>query len=262
VGFEHLDRLVVYARRPSVRFCKTGSKVRQRVHLIYQAEPFASLHPLFQGCQHPFRPDARFNPVPSGPDLSSLRSRFRHSRWFVFRRSFRHVSTSLRSLGSIPITGFRRYYGRSDSRPVGSSVPYRQREHLLCSERVSLLYAPELPIPLSPTTHHPLDIALARYPSACRVSRLLGSRLRHCSAGSPGLAGRIEFVILRMDRSPPAALHPASQRRSCSRLQAGERMPGGDLHPSVQYYKTSCACRRTQRARLARKTWFFAPHCA
>jgi hypothetical protein len=37
-----------------------------------------------------------------------------------------------------------------------------------------------------------------------------------------------------MDRSPPAAPHPASRRRSCSRLQAGERIPEEDLHLSDQ----------------------------
>jgi hypothetical protein len=42
--------------------------------------------------------------------------------------------------------------------------------------------------------------------------------------------GRIEFVILRTGRSPPAALHHASLRRSCIRLQAGERLPGEDFH--------------------------------
>jgi len=57
-------------------------------------------------------------------------------------------------------------------------------------------------------------------------------RLRHCYAGSPISPGRIEFVILRTGRSPPAALHHASLRRSCIRLQAGERLPEEDLHPS------------------------------
>jgi hypothetical protein len=42
--------------------------------------------------------------------------------------------------------------------------------------------------------------------------------------------GRIEFVILRTGRSPPAALHLASRRRSCTWLQAGERLPEEDFH--------------------------------
>ncbi len=45
--------------------------------------------------------------------------------------------------------------------------------------------------------------------------------------------GRIAFVILRTDGSPPVALHPASRRRSYLRLQAGERMPEEDFHLSV-----------------------------
>ena len=48
------------------------------------------------------------------------------------------------------------------------------------------------------------------------------------------LPGRIEFVILRTDRSPPVAPHPASRRRSYIRLQAGERMPEEDFHLSDQ----------------------------
>jgi hypothetical protein len=42
--------------------------------------------------------------------------------------------------------------------------------------------------------------------------------------------GRIEFLIVRMARSPPVAPHPASRRRSYSRLQAGVGIPGEDLH--------------------------------
>ena len=52
------------------------------------------------------------------------------------------------------------------------------------------------------------------------------SELRHCYAGSLHLADRIEFRslppsgdFLRTGRSPPAAPHSVSRRRSCSRLQ-------------------------------------------
>jgi len=47
-----------------------------------------------------------------------------------------------------------------------------------------------------------------------------------------GFLGRIEFLSVRTGRSPPTALHPASWRRSCIRLQAAERMPGEDFHLS------------------------------
>jgi hypothetical protein len=100
--------------------------------------------------------------------------------------------------------------------------------------QVSLIHVSDLPIPPSPTTPQALDADFTRYPSSRRVSCLHRSRLHHFPAGSPTLTGRIEFVILRMDRSPPAAPHPASRRRSCSRLQAGERIPEEDLHLSGQ----------------------------
>jgi hypothetical protein len=158
----------------------------------------------------------------------------RHSHWWLFCvPGFTH-STSLRSLRSIPVTGFPRYYGRSDSCPAGSSVAWTQHEHRLCPEQVSLLHATDHPIPPSPTTPLPPDVAFARYPSARQVSRFPRSRFHLSLAGSPGQNGRIEFVILRMDRSPPAAPHPASRRRSCSRLQVGERIPGEDSHLSDQ----------------------------
>ena len=161
---------------------------------------------------------------------------FRHSRQLVVCSLPDAPSTSLRALRSIPITGLPRYYGRSDSCPGGSSVASSQHEHRLCSGQVSLLHAPELPIPPSPTTPRLSTSLLHVTPQLVESPDLLGSKLHHRLAGSPALVGRIEFVILWMDRSPPAAPHPASRRRSCSRLQAGERMPGGDLHPSVQYY--------------------------
>ena len=58
------------------------------------------------------------------------------------------------------------------------------------------------------------------------------ARLHHLPAGSPDLVSRIEFVILRTDRSPPAASHPVLRRRSCIRFHAGERMHEEDFHLS------------------------------
>jgi hypothetical protein len=158
-----------------------------------------------------------------------------HSRWLVGRPVRPDSSTFLRSLRSVPVTGLRRYYGRSDSCEAGSSAPaFGQHERRFSPPQVSLIHVSDLPIPPSPTTPQALDVDFARYPSSRRVSHLHGSRLHLFPAGSPTLTGRIEFVILRMDRSPPAAPHPASRRRSCSRLQAGERIPEEDLHLSDQ----------------------------
>jgi hypothetical protein len=135
-----------------------------------------------------------------------------HSRWLDFCPVRRDSSTFLCSLRSVPITGLPRYYGHSDSCWSGSSAPvFGQHERRSSHQQVSLIHVSDLPTPPSPTTPQALDIDFARYPSSRRVSRSRGSRLHLSLAGSPTLTGRIEFVILRMDRSPPAAPHPASR---------------------------------------------------
>jgi len=99
------------------------------------------------------------------------------------------------------------------------------------SEQASLIHASGLPNH-SVSNHqgsrscrfHTLPLSARAFRFRCRV--------RHWLAGSPTAPGRIEFVILRTGRSPPAALHHASLRCSCIRLQAGERIPGEDLHLS------------------------------
>jgi len=125
---------------PPLHFFECGQQVRQHVHLIHQAVPFASFDPFFKGRQHSFRPYRRFHPLPSRVDLSSLFSLW-HCRRSFFLRFVRHVSTFLRSLRSTPVTGFLRYYGRSDSCSPGSSAYTRSRallhELLTCSEQVS-----------------------------------------------------------------------------------------------------------------------------
>ena len=99
------------------------------------------------------------------------------------------------------------------------------------SEQVSLIHARGL-LDHSVSNHlAPTVVALSCYPSA-RQLPVSPVRLRHRSAGSSGLPGRIEFLIVQTGRSPPAALHHASLRRSCIRLQAGEHMPEEDLHLS------------------------------
>ena len=57
------------------------------------------------------------------------------------------------------------------------------------------------------------------------------------------MLGRIEFVILRTGRSPPAAPHHTSLCRSCSWLQAGERLPEEDFHLSdhLRFQAHECA---------------------
>ena len=97
---EHLHAFGVDAGGPRVGLdSRPGSpQGRKRVHLINQAEPFASFHPLFEGGQHAFRPDRRFGPCPAGTARSRLFSGgfcHRHCRGFGVRRPSHHASTFL-----------------------------------------------------------------------------------------------------------------------------------------------------------------------
>ena len=93
-------------------------------------------------------------------------------------------------------------------------------------QQVSLIHAPDLPTIPSPTTcgrpvssghatHRRIGPRLLPYGSSPNGN----SGLRHSLAGSPRHTGRIEFLIVRTGRSPPAAPHPVSPRRSCRQLQ-------------------------------------------
>jgi hypothetical protein len=229
----------------------------QGVNLVDEPKPLASLHPLFEGRQHPFRPDLRFHPVPPGSNrpgvlsFSCLLSPFRHCRRSLFLGLVRHVSTFLRSLRSRPVTALLCYYGRSDSCPLrrGRARVSSQRPPVrLLRGQVSLIHALGLLAIPSPTTcaGPALPGHVTHWQVGPRPHPLVGSSphrnpgLRHCTAGSPPRAGRIEFSshphgegFLRTGRSPPAAAHPLSRRRSCSRLQVYVE-PGEDFHPSSQ----------------------------
>jgi hypothetical protein len=179
----------------------------------------------FNEHQHPFSPERSVN-----RRRSSLLSPIGHSRWDCRHRSALFESTFLRSLRSISVTRLHRYYGRSDSCcPALRDLVHELR---LFPQQVSLINACVLP-------DHSVSKHLMH--RCCRfitlpfssTAFLCGSRLRLWLAGSSIAPGRIEFVILRTGRSPPAALHHASLRRSCIRLQAGERMPEEDFHLSV-----------------------------
>jgi len=153
-----------------------------------------------------------------------------HWRWLSFCPDRRHASTSLPPLAPSPLRDF--------IATMEALTPVRQalrplHEHRLLSEQVSLIHASDLLIIPSPTT-------LGLPPS---LSHPTPQRVGLLTPVSPGfatesqarqLSGRIAFVILRTDRSPPAAPHPASWRRSCSRLQAGEGVPEEDFHLSDQ----------------------------
>ncbi len=134
-------------------------------------------------------------------------------------------STFLRPFAPDPLQALLRSYGRSDSCPPGSSA-FSRHELRLLHEQVSLIHAPGLPTIPSPTTcgrsvssghATPRRIEPRSLPHGSSPNG--NSGLRHSLAGSPHLTGRIEFLIVRTGRSPPAAPHLVSPRRSCSRLQ-------------------------------------------
>ena len=156
-----------------------------------------------------------------------------HWRWFRFCLDRRYASTFLPPLAPSPLRDFIATTEaltpvRPALRPLTGCL-----NSVSFGEQVSLIHASGPPIIPSPTTLG-LPSSLS-HPTPQRV----GLRTRV----SPGfatesqarqLSGRIAFVILRTDRSPPAAPHPASWRRSCSRLQAGEGVPEEDFHLSDQ----------------------------
>jgi hypothetical protein len=185
-----------------------------------KAEPLASLDPLFEGRQHALAPERRFGPRPSGADLSGLLSfTAKHWRRWFFLRSVAHALHLPASLGSTPITALRRYYGRSDSWTGLDARPGLPDSRPHPSVRSAANHPP-------PSTSGFNTLPLSRRASRCRVWASPFTRRLATTTG------RIAFVILRTELSPPAASHPASRRRSCSRLRAGERLPGRDFHPS------------------------------
>jgi len=135
----------------------------------------------------------------------------RHSHRWVFCMLRPDVSTSLRSLRSIPVTGFPRYYGRSDSCPAGSSVAWWQHEHRLCPEQVSLIHILDLPIPPSPTTRPVSHRRFYTLPFSSLSFPFPGPGFAIRSQARQSLVGRIAFLIVRMDHSPHAAPHPTSR---------------------------------------------------
>jgi hypothetical protein len=178
----------------------------------------------FNEHQHPFSPERSFNRW-----RSSLLSPIRHSHWDCPHRSALFESTFLRSLRSISVTRLHRYYGRSDS--CCPALRDLVHEHQLFPQQVSLIHALSLPDHSVSKHLTPHSRRFSTLPLSSTAFRSR-SRLHPSLAGSSSAPGRIEFVILRTGRSPPAALHHASLRRSCIRLQAGERFPGEDFHLS------------------------------
>ena len=190
--------------------------------------------------QHAVGPDGRFNPRPWGSGLCDLLSSqvepAEHCRRLVFRSFVHSSSISLEPFAPPELPGF-----------VAPMVPLTPAGRLSGARQVSSLHGSNLPIVLSPTTprrsgcltcfSHPNSPSgsagwpshpLGRVPLDVTWASPLASRLA-------ATTGRIEFVILRTDRSPPGALHLPSRERSSSRLRSPSPAPTGTFTPLVRH---------------------------
>jgi hypothetical protein len=215
-----------------------------------------------------------------------------HSHRCRLRRPPVSSSTFLRPLAPDPLQALQRSYGRSDSCPPRRVTGGFTTIHSV-GKQVSLIHALGLPAIPSPTTRAcSASSRQGTLPHRGVGPRLLpryravpwgNSGLRLSLAGSPPRTGRIEFSFLssgrdflRTGRSPPAALHPVSRRRSCSRLQVTLTWRGlSPLRPSAlsgarvrqrscrlggrkRASGQRCAAWRTKAGASSRTPWRFA----
>ena len=109
------------------------------VHLINQAEPYVSFHPLNEGLQHAIRPYGAFHPV-KRPSFSRLFSRLRHCHEDRFTLYRHRTSTFLRPFAPRPL---RRFFANMDAltpdrRALRTLI--RGNELPSCPDQVSLVH--------------------------------------------------------------------------------------------------------------------------
>ena len=223
---------------------KRTTQISRRRHSASVDDPLASFHSVFQSGQHAICPHQGFHPCPSGTDFSSLRSRFGHYRWFIFHRSVLLASIFLRPLAPRPLRRFIATMGALT--PAKRFFGSFEHEHRLLSRQVSQIHAPDL---LQPFCLQPPDAslsALISFSSQCESFRSesdltspFPSRLVDCARPN-----RVRFRtsrLLRTGCSPPAAPHPASRRRSCSRLQVSKNVNPERISQPLRSYALSGA---------------------
>jgi hypothetical protein len=217
-------------------------RVQARQPLLRSEEGrFASAGPVVprgEGRQQACRSLQRFEPRHVRVDRSGAVSRCGHYYRWVFRRLERHVSTFLHPFAPPALPGF--------FATLGALTPGRPALRLLIRDNEHRLWRrPGLPafchrifrsFRLQPPPVAPTRIWVLRW-RAYRTTSLWPPFQGHASlglhlnrAGSPRRSAESSSLVLRTNRSPPVALHPASRRRSYLWLQ-GTRLPWQGLPP-------------------------------
>jgi len=189
---------------------------------------------LGKGRQHALRPYRRLGPCPTGTNLPGGISLCRHWRRLLLpRHGLAHPPSCAPWLHA--------HYGRFPA-TMGALTPVRHS--LLRTGLPASRTWPSRPFRLQPPSAPrrrfcTLPLSATGVPLPWDQASPLASRL--AAAPRPN-----RVRLLRTGRSPPAASHPASRRRSCSRLH-GRRASAveGTCTPLTPY-----ACRRTSSGTL------------
>ena len=222
-----------------------GAKGRWPVHLIDQAEPNISFHPLNEGLQHAIRPYGAFHPV-KRPSFSRLFSRLGHCHGDRFTLYRQHTSTFLRPFAPRPL---RRFPANMDAltpdrRALRTLI--RGNELPSCPGQVSLVHMARPSI--HPVTKHLTRPAIA--------SMLPNQRDRLPEIIIPGLDFALSPQARRYAR-PNRVRHPTGCMfaSGCSppRLTATQlpSATGGEHPPKEDFHLSNRACSQAHGPRFS-----------
>ena len=134
--------------------------LKQSLTHSYQAEPYASLHPLCEGLQHALRPHLAFHPVPIlDTGFSCLCSPFGHWRGLHFVRCGLHSSTFLRPFAPRALPRFLATMGALTPARGALRTHAKGNEHPPCPGQVSLVHMARPS--LHSVTNHPTRPVIA-----------------------------------------------------------------------------------------------------
>ena len=212
------------------------------------AEPPASFDPLFEGRQHPLRPDRRFDPSPAGQGASGACSPCGHGLQSVSLRVGHRVSTFLHPFAPPELPGF--------LATMGALTPGRPALRILIRDiEGRLVRRPGLPVSCHRTFRSfrlqtptvvpaPFWVLYAGLTGPPRGGRPVEGRaslgLRHSLAGSPQRSAESSSLALRTNRSPPSCFQPWPQATQLPSVTGCQNSPARTFTLRVR-----CTCRRT-----------------